>query len=163
VKTVYLLRHAKSSWDDPGLADFDRPLNDRGRDAARFIGELMFRRGIVPEAIVSSPAKRARQTAALVREQGELPTIGFDKRIYEASPLTLFNLLQETPAEVGSIMIVGHNPGLEELSRLLTGRPGSFPTASLARIDFPDVDWAELSAGSGEPAFVIRPKDLMKR
>lgn len=163
VKTVYLLRHAKSSWDDPELADFERPLNARGRNAARFIGRLMHERGIVPGSIICSPAKRARQTAELVGETGGLQTPTFDERIYAASPLILLDLLRETAARTESVMIVGHNPGLGDLVRILTGRSETLPTAALVRIDLGPEDWPEIDPGSGELAFIVRPKDLMGR
>lgn len=163
MKTLYLLRHAKSSWDDPDLADFDRPLNNRGLNAARFIGGLMFERGIRPERMVSSPAKRAKQTAVLVREIAELPKLEIDDRIYEASSLSLFNLVSEFPDDTASVLIVGHNPGMEELIRLLSGEPHSVPTAALSRVTL-DVDrWSDLGLNCGTLDFIIRPKDLMPR
>lgn len=163
MKTIYLLRHAKSSWDDPDLADFDRPLNSRGLKAARFIGALMFERGIKPERIVSSPAKRAKQTAVLVREIAELPKLEIDDRIYEASSLTLFNLVSEFADDTRSVLIVGHNPGMEELIRLLTGEPHSIPTAALSRLTLNIDRWSDLALDSGTLDFIIRPKDLMPR
>ncbi len=161
MKTLFLLRHAKSSWNDPDLSDFDRSLNSRGLKAANFMGGLVFDRGIQPQLVVSSPAKRAKQTAVLVREIGALPAIDFDERIYEASPLTLFNLIREFDSKYDSAMIVGHNPGLEELTRILTGESQSMPTAALSQITLPIDSWEELAVRSGKLELVIRPRDLM--
>ena len=114
MKRLFILRHAKSSWTDIDLADFDRPLNERGLDAAPFMGRYLAEEGHMPDAIVSSPAKRARETAELVKEHsGFEPEIGFDERIYEASPNTLRVVASELPDHVDSAMIVGHNPGVE--------------------------------------------------
>lgn len=164
MKTLFVLRHAKSSWDNPALADFERPLNSRGLDAARFIGELIYARSLEPQIIVSSPAKRAKQTAVLVKELAgiEKPVI-FDERIYEASPLTLFNLMREFDEKYESVLIVGHNPGFENLVRMLTRQSVSMPTAALAKINLGAEKWSDLETGSNELEFLIRPKEEMKK
>jgi phosphohistidine phosphatase len=162
MKTLLTLRHAKSSWDNPEWSDFDRPLNARGLDAARFVGGLIFERSIQPQLIISSPAKRAKQTAVLVREISE--TAGeliYDERIYEASPLTLFNLVRELDDRFESIMLVGHNPGFEELVRILTTQAVTMPTAALARVNLEIGTWADVETGTNELSFLIRPKDEM--
>ena len=116
--TLYLLRHAKSSWDDAGLADFDRPLNERGRSTAPFIGQVMKRDGLVPDLILSSPANRARETAQLVRKAADLTAeVELDEKIYEASPQTLRQIVASIGEGIQSVMIVGHNPGMEGLVR----------------------------------------------
>ena len=164
MKTLYLLRHAKSSWDNTDLADFERPLNSRGLDAARFIGELIYERNLNPQIIISSPAKRAKQTAVLVKELAEISkTVEFDERIYEASPLTLFNLIREFDEKQESVLIVGHNPGFENLVRMLTGETVSMPTAALAKINLNIKKWSEIETGANELEFLIRPKDEMKK
>src|SRR5688500_5500681 len=120
MKTLFILRHAKSSWDDPGLSDFERPLNDRGRKAAPFMGELMKRKGLSPAVIVSSPAKRAKTTAELVTGAADsAPEIRFDDRIYEASPQALRQVVSELDHFRDSAMIVGHNPGIESFIRFI--------------------------------------------
>ena len=164
MKTLFVLRHAKSSWDNPDLADFERPLNSRGLDAARFIGTLIYDRELEPQAIVSSPAKRAKQTAVLVKEIAEIskPVI-FDERIYEASPLTLFNLIREFDEKYKSVLIVGHNPGFENLVRVLTGETVQMPTAALAKINLDSEIWSAIESGMGELEFLIRPKEEMKK
>jgi phosphohistidine phosphatase len=164
MKTLFLLRHAKSSWDNPDWSDFERPLNGRGLDAARFVGQLMYERGLRPRVIISSPAKRAVQTAVLVREVAEIErAVVFDERIYEASPLALFNLIREFDASLDSALLVGHNPGFENLVRMLTGAQCAMPTASLAKIKAPIDDWSEIEIDACELDFLIRPKEEMKK
>jgi phosphohistidine phosphatase len=164
MKTLFVLRHAKSSWENPDWADFERPLNSRGLDAARFIGGLIYERGLQPQIIISSPAKRAKQTAVLVKEIAEVSKpVTFDERIYEASPLALFNLIREFDEKLESVLIVGHNPGFENLVRMLTGEPVAMPTAALARINLNIENWHDLETNSNELEFLIRPKEEMKK
>ncbi len=164
MKTLFVLRHSKSSWENSDLSDFERPLNSRGLDAARFIGGLIYERNLQAQIIISSPAKRATQTAILVKELAEISQpISFDERIYEASPLTLFNLIREFDEKHESVMIVGHNPGLESLVRTLTGETVSMPTAALAKINLSIENWHELDTVSNELEFLIRPKEEMKK
>jgi len=163
MKTLFVLRHAKSSWKNPDWSDFERPLNSRGLDAARFIGSLIFERKLEPQFIISSPAKRAKQTAVLVKEIAEVSKpVKFDERIYEASSLTLFNLICEFDEKWESVLIVGHNPGFENLVRMLTGETVSMPTAALAKINLAIENWHELAANSNELEFLIRPKEEMQ-
>ena len=163
MKTLYLLRHAKSSWSDPELSDFDRPLNDRGSKAAPFMGTVMREQGFSPELILSSPAVRARQTAELVIGSAPLPgEFRFDERIYEASPQTLRTVVSEVGDDVDSVMLVGHNPGMEGFIRFLTGKTESMPTAALAVIGLRIEKWADIDASSGRLVRVIRPKEHMK-
>lgn len=164
MKTLYLLRHAKSSWEQTGLADFDRPLNDRGRSAAPFMGEVMKLEGLGPEMILSSPAERARQTAELATKSAGLSAeIKFKEKIYEASPQTLLQIAQSVDDRLNSVMIVGHNPGMEGFVRLLTGHLEPMPTAALAVIDLEISGWEQMASGSGLLRKVIRPKDEMKK
>lgn len=163
MKTLYILRHAKSSWSDPDLADFDRPLNDRGTKAAPFMGTVMREQGFSPELILSSPAVRARQTAELVIGSAPLPgELRFDERIYEASPQTLRTVISETAADVESVMLVGHNPGMEGFVRFLTGDTETMPTAALAVIGLRIDNWADIAAGTGRLVRVIRPKEHVR-
>ena len=164
MKTLFVLRHAKSSWENPDWSDFERPLNSNGLDAARFIGELIYERGLQPQIIVSSPAKRAKQTAVLVKEIAEVAKpVKFDERIYEASPLALFNLIREFDEKWESVLIVGHNPGFENLVRTLTGETVSMPTAALARINLEIENWHDLETNLNKLEFLIRPKEEMKK
>ena len=163
MKRLLLLRHAKSSWDDPNLADFDRPLNPRGLATAPFMGELIARRELQPDEIVSSPAKRAMQTALLVKESAGIDTsLRFDERIYEASPKSLLQVSSELDDELGSAMLVGHNPGFEGFIGFLTGKVEPMPTAALAVIDLNIKSWSKIKNGSGSVNTVLRPKDVMQ-
>lgn len=164
MKTLYVLRHAKSSWDNSGLADFDRPLNARGRSAAPFMGQVMKREGIVPGLILSSPAVRARETAELAKNSAGLTAeVKLKKKVYEASPETLRQILASLEDSLDSAMIVGHNPGMEGLVRLLTGRSETMQTATLAIIDLDIAGWDAIgSPSSGSLRKMIRPKDEME-
>lgn len=163
MKTLFVLRHAKSSWDDSSLADFDRPLNDRGKTAAPFMGRIMAERDLHPDVILSSPAVRARETASLVKKAGKLDAeIRFEERIYEASPPTLKQVVAGIDDEFRSAMIVGHNPGMEGFIRLLTGRLEAMPTAALAIIDLDIARWEDINTDRGTLRQVIRPKDEVK-
>ena len=159
MKTLFVLRHAKSSWDDPALSDFDRPLNDRGKNTAPFMGGIMSERGFKPEKILASPAVRARETARLAKEGGKLEAeITHDEHIYEASPQALAQVVASVDDAHGSVMIVGHNPGMEGFIRLLTGRLETMPTAALAVIDLDIESWQDIANG-GKLRHLIRPKE----
>lgn len=163
MKTLYILRHAKSSWDNPNLADFDRPLNERGLRAAPFIGEIILKNKFLPDLLLSSPAIRARETADLVKNTAKLETeIKFDERIYEASPHTLVDIISELDSQTDSVMLVGHNPGLEGLLKFLTGEIQPMPTAGLAVVDLETDDWCAIEPESGSLRTLIRPKDKGK-
>jgi len=163
MKTIYVLRHAKSSWEDESLSDFERPLNERGTKAAPFMGELMTRRGYSPAVVISSPAKRAATTAELVKESGGIEAeVRLDHRIYEASPNTLRTVVAELDDSYDSVMVVGHNPGMEGFVRYLSGRIEPMPTAALAVIELAVDSWKDLDADSGKIIEIIRPKDEMR-
>jgi phosphohistidine phosphatase len=164
VKTLYILRHAKSSWDKPDLADFDRPLNERGLIAAPFMGEIIYDKQFQPDVILSSPAKRSKQTAILVKETAELKArIKYDDRIYEASPQILLQVVAEIDNKHESVMLVGHNPGIEGFIRYLTGKTVQMPTAALALIELNVNGWRDTDADDGKLKTVIRPKDEMMK
>jgi phosphohistidine phosphatase len=171
VKRLALLRHAKSSWGDDQLDDFDRPLNDRGWTAARRLGREIKQRGLRFDFGLASPAARVRETIdGLVEGCGELPfPLRFEPRIYEATAETLLDLVRALPDDVGSALLVGHNPGLERLLAELTrddthGLRGKvahkYPTAALARIELPAKHWAKIEPGSGTVAELILPREL---
>ena len=162
MKILYILRHAKSSWDKPDLADFDRPLNERGLIAAPFMGQILYGRQFQPDLILSSPAKRSKQTAILVKETAELKArIKYDERIYEASPQILLQTVAEVDNKHESVMLVGHNPGIEGFIRYLTGRTVQMPTAALAVIELNVKSWRDADADDGKLVAVIRPKEEM--
>ena len=163
MKTLLVLRHAKSSWDEAGLDDHERPLNERGeRDAPR-VGQLVRELQLLPDLIISSDATRARLTAeAMADAAGYEGTILLERRLYHASPTEIVNLLHTVvESELETVMIVGHNPGLEELVTKLTGAREDMPTAALARIELPIERWADLTASTrGDLVDVWRPRDL---
>ena len=145
MKTIFVLRHAKSSWNDSSLSDFERPLNERGREAAPFMGEFMKKNDFTPDLIISSPAERAKQTAEFVKKAADFPAaIYFDEKIYEASPLRLLEVISETDEKAKTLLLVGHNPGFENLVRILSGENVRMPTAALAVLDLEISDWAEI-------------------
>ena len=161
MKTLLLLRHAKSSWKDTSVKDFDRPLNQRGLKAAPAIGRLMRKRKLQPELVLSSPAERARQTTQLVLEAAGLKTeVRYDERIYEASAARLFEIVSQIDEEAGMVMMVGHNPGFEELLETLTGEASSLSTAALACIELDSEKWSKVKAGENRLAWLVKPKEV---
>jgi phosphohistidine phosphatase len=161
MKTLYILRHAKSSWDDAALSDFERPLNERGLDAAPLMGGVMKKNRFEPELILSSPAKRTEQTAALIKQSADIGgAIKFDERIYEASPARLLEVIAEQNEKIQSLMLVGHNPGLEGLIKFLTGKLEPMPTAALAVVDLETGKWSEVNSAKGNLRTLIRPKEI---
>lgn len=156
------MRHAKSSWADASLADFDRPLNERGLRTAPFMGAIMRQRGLLPSVVISSPAARAITTACLVVEAAGLnPQVYRDDRIYEASPLNLLEVVSEIGEEHVSAMLVGHNPGMEDFVRLLTDEMQPMPTASLAVIELSVDKWFKTAKDRGTVREILRPKELL--
>lgn len=170
MKRLTILRHAKSSWDEPGLDDFNRPVNERGWKAARRLGRELEARGIDFDLVIASPAARVRETIDGLMEKMKLNVeIRFERPMYLADDRTLLQIVQEIPESADSALLVGHNPGLHRLVVELT-RPDSrglreraaqkFPTTALARIELPADRWADVKAGSGELAELILPKEL---
>ena len=163
MKTLFILRHAKSSWDNPNLADFERPLNERGLQAAALMGRVVAGNNFRIDCLLSSPAIRAKQTANLVKEHGKLAAaVKLEDRIYEAVPQTLQNIVGCFEENHQSAMIVGHNPGLEGFIRFLTGEIHAMPTAALAVIDLNIAEWRQIAADSGELRDLIRSKNESK-
>lgn len=160
MKTLYVLRHAKSDWGDASLADFERPLNERGRKAAPKMGEFMRENGFVPDLIVSSPAARARQTAELVKEAGKFDAeIRFEPGIYEAGLGDLIEIVSGIENSCEKLLIVGHNPGFEHLVGSLTGDYQVMPTATLAEIEMEIENWSEITRG-GKLKNLFKPKEI---
>ncbi|HWC77467.1 MAG TPA: histidine phosphatase family protein [Blastocatellia bacterium] len=161
MKTLLLLRHAKSSWDDARLRDFERPLAQRGiRDAPR-IGKALAKLGPTPDLIISSPAARASQTiAAVVQAAGLDAALTWDEAIYGAVPAELIRIVRRIPNSSSCAMLVGHNPGFEDLLSRLTGVPEHMPTAALACVQFQVDAWADVEDGQGTLAWFITPKHL---
>ncbi|HEX4738508.1 MAG TPA: histidine phosphatase family protein [Allosphingosinicella sp.] len=168
MKTLTLLRHAKSSWDDPVKRDYDRPLNPRGRRAARTVGREMRSLGLSFDRILASPARRVVETIEEVALSFGPLDADYDGRIYLASLTTLVELVHETPDSVARLLLVGHNPGLEELALFLACREGplraeveiKYPTGTLAEIEFATTHWRDIAQGEGTIVRFIRPRDL---
>jgi phosphohistidine phosphatase len=169
MKTLTLLRHAKSGWDDPVARDFDRPLNPRGRRAARTVAREMKVLGLSFDRVLASPARRVIETIEEVEQAFGPLAADFDQRIYLAPTDTLLEIARSQDDSVGGLLLVGHNPGLENLALLLTGggRTGlrgevevKYPTATLAEIELPAERWADVTERTGTLTRFIRPRDL---
>ena len=168
VRTLMLLRHAKSDWDSYAGDDFARPLAARGRKAAEQMGVWMRRDGSVPDYVISSPAVRARETVRILYEAlgRDATHIGYEDSLYLADAGALLSIVRGFPDEAKSVMLVGHNPGLEELLIYLCGEsvPTAangklLPTATLAQIAVVAA-WRNLWRNSGRLIAITRPKDL---
>ena len=161
MKTLIMLRHAKSSHEDGSLKDIDRPLNERGIADAKLIGGLIRKKRIQPELILASAAERVRQTADLVLKAARLNVeVTFDKRIYEASDRVLFKIIREIDDSSNAVMLIGHNPGLEDLLEELTGEAIRLPTAAVAVVELTVEQWTKVRAGAGNLKFRVTPKEL---
>lgn len=170
MKSLALLRHAKSSWDHPALGDFYRPLNRRGIGAAELIGAEMRRRGLAFDLVLASPATRVVETLEhLERSYGESLRPRFDRRIYAAPAAMLLELVQAVDESGQWVLLVGHNPGLHELAVLLA-EPGealresiarAYPTAALAMLQLPVESWADVRPGTAQVADFVKPRELL--
>ncbi|MFG1294738.1 MULTISPECIES: SixA phosphatase family protein [Xanthobacter] len=169
MRRLILLRHAKSDWPD-GVADQERPLAARGRSAAPRMGLYMSQQGLVADRVLISPARRTRETWELVSAQmPPVPTVASEPRIYDASATRLLALVREQPRQIHTLMLIGHNPGLEDLAATLVANGASpdieklrekFPTGALAVIDLPVDDWDATAPGSGRLDRFIIPRDM---
>jgi phosphohistidine phosphatase len=169
MKRLYLLRHAKSSWDDPTLADGDRPLAPRGRRAAKVMAKHLQRKGIAPELVLCSPSRRTRQTLRRIAPGlGKDVDVQIETGLYAASAAALLEVLHKVPNEVESVMLIGHNPGIQDLALSLasggsesTRVRSKFPTAALATLEL-NASWRELAPGSAELVSFVKPKELSR-
>ena len=167
VPTLYLLRHAKSSWDDPSLDDHDRPLSPRGRNAVKRVRRHLEEAEILPQLVLCSPATRTRETLAGIEPAlGDETEITFDGALYGASAELLLRRLGRVPDEVESVLVIGHNPGLEDLATMLAGGgerlpelQQKFPTGALATLAVPG-GWRELRPGAAELVGYVVPREL---
>lgn len=165
---LILLRHAKSAWDNPELGDFDRPLAARGKRAAPLIGQWLTKKKWQPDLVLCSSAVRARETLDLVLPAlSAPPQVRYLKSLYLASPSAMIRVLKRQSEETGSIMLVAHNPGMENLAQYLSdgersataGRMAEkFPTAALAHFKLPS--WQNLGEEKAELRHFVRPRDL---
>jgi phosphohistidine phosphatase len=168
MKTLTLLRHAKSGWDSPVARDFDRRLNARGRKAARAMGREMKRLGLGYDRILASPAARITETLTeLAQGYGGAVATDFDEHIYLASVETLLEIVRAADDAHGRLLIVGHNPGMEQLAFLLAEAgalrdriAAKYPTGALAELRFEGPGWRDVAAGAGRLERFIRPRDL---
>ncbi len=153
MKKLYLVRHAKSSWKNENLKDLERPLNKRGKRDAPFMGELLAKKNVRPDAVYSSPAVRAFDTAQLITGKLELPdeTIELMPEIYEAGMGELLEIIRELPDEKQNVMLVGHNPGMTSLCNYISDKYfENIPTAAIAEIQFDLETWKDVKMESGK-------------
>ena len=171
MKTLGIFRHAKSDWNDARLRDFDRPLNKRGRKGAAIMGEHIRNDGRAWKRILASPAVRVTQTIELASEAaGMAPPVSWDRRIYLANSATLMDLLREQEGDPASIMLIGHNPGLEDLIFDLVPDDGTsplrdvveekFPTAAYAVLELDIDSWDDIDENCARIVHLVRPRDL---
>lgn len=169
MRSLTLLRHAKSDWSDRGQRDFDRVLNPRGKRAAHTIGEYLQREQLAFDYVIASPAARVRETIACVEDGlGRPLDPQWERKVYMASAAILMELAQAAPDAAQRVLIVGHNPGLEDLALMLAaeGSPyrdvilDKYPTATLAELCFDGARWADLADGGSRIARFVRPRDL---
>jgi phosphohistidine phosphatase len=171
MKTLTLLRHAKSGWNDPVARDFDRPLNAKGRRAAQRVGAYLHEQNLCFDHVVASPAVRVVETLEKVADgAGKAINPAWDKRIYLASAVSLLDVIQEGDDRYDNLLLAGHNPGLEDLVLMLVPDDEGdaareqveekFPTGSIAQISFPVDHWEDVRPNSGTLARFIRPRDL---
>jgi phosphohistidine phosphatase len=153
------MRHAKSSWKDADMADHDRPLNKRGQRDAPRMGELLRHEDLLPDLILCSTAARARATAAAVIQAGEYGgEIKYKRSLYAAPPDAYLRTLRGLPERFARVMLIGHNPGLEELLEMLTGEAKHLPTAAVAHVRLDIERWSALrDHGDGELLDFWRP------
>ncbi|MGB5848722.1 MAG: histidine phosphatase family protein [Ignavibacteriaceae bacterium] len=164
MKTLYLARHAKSSWKNPELSDTERPLNKRGKRDAPYIGNLLKEKGVKPDILISSPAVRARKTAVVIAELIDYPKseILIDDNIYESSSSELINIIKGFDDKYNSVMMFGHNPGFTMLNNYLTDSfIDNIPTCGVVGIRF-NSSWEKIVGASGKAFFFIYPKLFMK-
>ena len=161
MRELFLLRHAKSATGDAELRDFDRPLSEPGKKEALRIGKYIKQHNLAFALLLSSPAVRARETAELVLKSAELVVdVRYDQLIYEASAKQLFEVISHVEDKWNSVLLVGHNPGIEGLLHLLTDRSEHMSTASLARVGLEADGWSDLGEGKGQLEWLMTQKDL---
>ena len=161
MRTLYLLRHAKSSWKDLTVPDFDRPLKDRGRKAAKRIGKYLAAEKLNNPLVVCSPAMRTRETAEIVLKHAHLPVeVRYEERIYEASLRDLVQVVSEIPDDKDVAILIGHNPGFEELLAYFTGEGRRMATCALGKIKFEVESWKDIKEEQGTLAWFVTPKEL---
>lgn len=165
MKKLFIVRHAKSSWDFPELDDYDRPLNKRGKKNAPEMGKRLAIKSVKPGAMVTSPAKRAASTARRIAEQLSYPVSDIRKEpmLYHGSVTNMIHVIRSAPDAVETLMIFGHNPGLTDLANRLSGSDiYNIPTCGIAEIDFNVGSWQEIEQGSGSLVSFDFPKNAVR-
>lgn len=159
MKNIFFLRHAKSSWDDFALRDFDRPLSTRGIQDADLMGNFFLAKKINLELILSSPSKRTKETIEHFFSKNK-PKIGFLDNIYHASIEDILDNLYQIPEEIKTVMVVGHNPSMHDLTEFLTQKfINKYPTCALAQISTEN-KWVELTQGCSNLENFMKPSEL---
>jgi len=161
MKKIYIVRHAKSSWANASLSDFDRPLNTRGKSDAPLMGKVLKKNNVFPDLIISSPAKRALKTAQIISEEINYPEkkILKEKDLYHGSTTDFIDIINNINNDVDILMIFGHNPGLTHLVNILSNfNLANLPTGACVGIEFLTNDWNAVSTGSGSVIFYEYPK-----
>jgi phosphohistidine phosphatase len=159
-RTLHLLRHLKSSWDDPSLADVDRPLAPRGLKAGKKVARHLRKAGVRPELVLCSPAVRTRQTLEAVEAVLGTPEIRFVEELYHAWAETLLSVLQAVDPDVDSALLIGHNPGLLNVTVMLAGPlPDEFPTGAVATLSFGG-GWSEIAPAACDLVDYVVPREL---
>lgn len=166
MRTLYLIRHAKSSWDNPGLRDFNRPLNDRGLREAPMMAQLLADQGVRPDLLVSSPAKRALSTALFFAEKFGIPDdqVLREQDIYEADPTDILRIIGHLPDRAGVVCLFGHNPTFTEVANRFTENfIENIPTCGIVQINS-DVDqWNAVYEANSRVTARFFPKELYKK
>ena len=157
MKNLFLLRHAKAVSSSAGLRDFDRSLSAQGRDQAERVGKYLRQHNIGLDLVLSSTALRARETTELVLMAAGSSGVRYDRRIYEASVQQLLEVVSEIEEGKNEVLLVGHNPGLEELLKRLTGRFETMGTSTLAKIAVTGSEWIEAAAENRDLNWLFRP------
>jgi phosphohistidine phosphatase len=163
MKTLLILRHAKSSWKFPDLTDHDRPLNSRGKHDAPLIGKKLAKEGLVPDVIIASSAIRAHATAKKVaKASGYRGEIAVESSLYGGGPTTYLNILRNQLDQYDKVLLVGHNPDVEQLLHILTGTEVIMPTCALAHLSLILERWLDLNNNTkGKLIKIWRPKELI--
>jgi len=162
-KTLYLVRHAKSSWKNPGLSDTERPLNKRGKHDAPLMGKTLRSKGESPQLLISSTAKRALNTAKLLAKEFSFPKekIEISEILYMAGIQDFYEVIVKTDESINSIMLFSHNPGITDFVNMISGSDiENIPTSGTVRVDFDIESWGEVIKTKGEIKFFIAPKML---
>lgn len=162
MKTLLIMRHAKSSWKNLSLPDHDRPLNDRGEEDAPRIGAALKSLDLTPTLILTSTAQRAVQTAELVADtSGYEKEVRRDRNLFHAGVDEFLESLQRVRDDENIVLVVGHNPGVSELVDYLTDRPETMTTANVAVVNLPIESWEDLDFNTeGELTRILRPREL---